>query len=358
MVAKKNYELHGIRSMEEKDNGFQMIVEGTDFYPISIQVKQPLSNNYITIQSHASSINKYYLGQEMMDTAIMAAYYNNLPSYRVQVQRMGKEIGVISTEENEHNLSDRGEGETQLKALLGADIEVMVYHPLRGSFVAIPMGNREGSKIGSDRALIRKGHAFYQPIIELRPSPQESGIKLRDELHTLKCRLEENLGKRSLQIVSSPNPTGRFYLGGHIHVSNQKATFRKASQLDALITLPLSAYYMKNGLDRRKIYGRLGSIRLNPYNGFEYRTLPSWYELIDDDNKVFFQWIEFIFLHPNLPHYKFTESVLRAYYHGDIATLKIAVTQFFQQLYPLLSSTEQKLINEWLNWLKMRERID
>ncbi|MBU9714470.1 putative amidoligase domain-containing protein [Evansella tamaricis] len=375
-MVRKSYELHGIKSMQVLENATQLIVEGSEFYPHKIAIKEATGadRNYTHVNRTTfsplsiSKINQYYLGQEMLDTAIMTAYYCHIRTYSVHVQRIGKEIGVISVrdmKQRDITATTYPEKEPNSTSLLGADLEVMIWNKTKQKFVAIPMSkDGEKKKIGADRALLRKGTAFYQPIIELRAVPKATGEELLHELQRLKHQLETKSSENQLQVVSESNPVGRFFIGGHFHVSHQHATFRRISQLDALLTLPLSAFCFTKEIERREMYGMLGAARLNPYNGFEYRSLPSWYDLIGSENEIFFQWVEFLLLEPDLPDYRLPPPVVRAYYEGNTVRLKEVSLMYLEELRQVLNVTEKKTsetaskrLERWIDWLKMRERL-
>ncbi|MDG5789030.1 hypothetical protein QA612_16350 [Evansella sp. AB-P1] len=357
-MNKYPWENHYIRTSVYDEKYFQLFVIGKEYFPIKVKIKEPYRKEIGL--SDINDLRKYYLGQEMLDFAMMTAYYCNAVRYNVHVQRKGKEITIVTVKNNSDQTPVnriRSNGlHTYSKSLLGADLEVMC-QKRNGKFVAIPFKEDHDKEIGTDRALIRKGNTFYQPIIELRANPQKTGELLQKEFVRLKGDLEEKVKERNLTIVSTDNPKGRFFLGGHFHISNSFPTYRKTSLLDGLVTLPLVSIKKGNNMLRRKGYGRLGSIRLNKFNGFEYRTLPTWYSLIDE-GKPFFNWIETIFFNDTIPPLTFSEKLLTSYYDGDNETLKEEVNRFLRKIVPFLTEEEEKTLLDWIDWLRMMEMKD
>src|SRR5690554_1228021 len=222
---KNIWELHGFKTTEKLEgNATQLIVKGVEFFPLKINVKTPFEKERKI--SRIKELHRIYLGQELLDAALMAAYYTNIPSFETKVQRKGKDIFIHSVKKAPIPIeSDRRED----GRLLGGDLEVMLRKQNGGAFVAIPFFADHELSIGTDRALLRKKNSFYQPIIELRADPQPTGLLLHKEFLRLIEVLEKQTDRYHLSVVSTENPTGRFMLGGHLHISNESPSYRKAS---------------------------------------------------------------------------------------------------------------------------------
>ncbi|SDY68910.1 Phage phiEco32-like COOH.NH2 ligase-type 2 [Evansella caseinilytica] len=350
---------HRLTITSDKKASFFLIVTGKEFSPQTISAATAQGN--IRQLASLDEVRRYYLGQEMVDLALQAAYYTRTPRYRVIVQRTGKALSIRSVASA--GKAARGQAQQPVAAntpgvsLLGADIEVMVRKRDGGAFTALPMADHHDKVIGADSALIRKKHRFYQPIIELRAKPQKNGEKLRQEFLRLKTQLEKRAEKNGVVIVSEENPRGRFFLGGHVHISNANASFRKVSQLDAFVAVPLSAYKKNASLLRRAAYGKLGAVRLNRYRGFEYRTLPTWYAFIEE-GAPFFNWLETVLYHPSLPEIQLAEEAVRAYYAGDRRQLCRETEKLFADVAPLLTVREKHCLLKWDRWLQQIGTID
>ncbi|MDQ0253629.1 hypothetical protein J2S74_001001 [Evansella vedderi] len=349
--------VHNIKVTNENNNAFQLIVHGEEFFPQRIQVQLPGEQSFSMIRR--KEINRFYLGQELLDLAMMSAYYLNIPAFTSHIQRRGKEISVISVHHSSTPSPYIGDNNPykNTQKLLGADLEVMARKRINGSFVAIPVSDVSQEQIGVDRALLRKGNKFFQPIIELRARPQETGLKLQREFLRLKKALENRAVKNQLNIVAEENPKGRFLLGGHIHISNERPSYRKVALLDALIALPFSCKYEHTNPSRRQSFGRLGAVRINSFNGFEYRTLPTWYKFIDD-GETFFRWLEIVFLNEKIPFVTIPPEAIRAYYSEEKKVLQREVIKIFSGIQEFLTHKEKEVMKNWLRWLDIPYTID
>ncbi|MCD8509811.1 MAG: hypothetical protein LRY73_08030 [Bacillus sp. (in: Bacteria)] len=349
--------LHHIPIREEQENAFQLMVEGCQFVPEKIFTKLPRDETFVP--SDLTEINRFYLGQEMVDLGMTAAYYLNIPCFSVHLQRLGKNVFVVSVKKQQGKTVEERyhpSGKNTLK-LLGGDLEVMAKKKKSESFVALPQINGNNKQIGTDRALLRKGNQFFQPIIELRAKPQPTGASLQKEFTRLKKRLEEQAAKYDLTIVGGANPIGRFFLGGHIHISNERPSYRKVSLLDSLITLPLSCKFNDENITRRRGYGRLGAVRINPFKGFEYRTLPSWYAFIEG-GAPFFSWLETVMFNETIPPLSIPNEALLAYYEGNSQVLVIESLSLLKSAKNYLSPAELERLKNWVHWLEIPCPID
>lgn len=326
------WEKHYIKTMNKESTAVQLTVTGEEFVPITIEFSDAENKRHPL--NRQRDVSKFYSGKEMLDLALMSAYYSGIPNFTATVQRKGKELGIVSVTEAK---TAQGTGSNEEHpaenplSLLGADLEIMLLNKHSGRFTAVPLQYDLQNEIGVDQALIRKEHHFYQPVIELRANPQPGGKALHLEFRRLKRLIEAKARAKNLRIVSEENPVGRFLLGGHFHVSSQMPTYRRISLLDSLLTIPLASSQISPSISRRQTYGRLGACRLNKFNGFEYRSLPTWFHLIDD-GLPFFQWTETLFFNETLPALPVSQETAKAYYSGDRQELKRAPKESFGKI--------------------------
>ncbi|ADU30674.1 putative amidoligase domain-containing protein [Evansella cellulosilytica] len=353
---------HGVKSANMDKNAVHMIVAGSEFVPHAIKT---ISNQWgLHELKRISEVHHYYLGQEMLDIALMCAYYANEKNFSVHVQRVGKNIQLVSVKKTNVNKMPQltkidSVTNKNNRSLLGADLEIMMRNEKTNAFVAFPMSDKWNKKIGADRALLRKGTTFYQPILELRATPKKTGAMLHDEFVTLKRRLVDRLKNEaySLSIVAEENPKGRFLLGGHFHISNKRPSYRTTSLLDALVTLPFTTINQPKSLERRNTYGKLGSVRLNRFNGYEYRTLPSWFTYIDDGAPLFI-WIETIFFNKTIPEIRLNDEAIRAYYEGKNEVLIKKTEYLFSYVTQYLTDEEKINLENFKLWLQLMRMLD
>ncbi len=332
---------------------FRLKVSATGYQPIQIERFSPHSHegNLLPL----SKLSHFYLGQEMLDTAFRAAYALHLSNFCCTLQRVGKRVEVTSIESDipyESYPSHRPPKRPKGIITFGADIEYMIRHKKTTKFHALPLNSQVPKfEAEADQALLRKGNKFYKPIFELHPRPQTTGEHLHIEMLKLKQKLEQRLKKSAYQVVTDPNPTGRFMLGGHLHFGNVQAGFNKTSQLDVLVTLPLSLLDHENSQMRRFTYGGLGSVRLNHFNGFEYRSLSSWYNYIEQGLPLF-NWIEWVVKNESLPYFFIPTQVALAYTKNDRHSILLFVEKTFRWLKNnYKSSADLVAIESFYKWI-------
>lgn len=73
--------------------------------------------------------------------------------------------------------------------------------------------------------------------------------------------------------------------GGHIHVETKKEAKAVARQMDLYLSVP--AVFMDTGIERKKLYGKMGAHRVKPY-GVEYRSLSNFW--IFDEKLIRWAW--------------------------------------------------------------------
>ncbi|UCZ51644.1 hypothetical protein LGQ02_12295 [Bacillus shivajii] len=346
------WNVHKIETSLPLDNALQVKVSGSEYDASRIFLKEPMKDQFkeITIKN----LKSYYLGQELLDIVFQAAYYSDKRFFTVHVQRFGKEIQMISMK-YAPTVHKREETNDKDYPLLGSDFEVMLTNNETKKFVSVPMMEDEGRQVGVDRALIRKGFTFSQPILELRTKPVKSGIELHKECFRVKKKLEQNIKNKKLSVISGGNPHSRFYLGGHFHISNQRPTYETVNQLDQLVSIPLAAISKNEDINRRSSYGRLGSLRKNNYAGFEYRTLSSWYKYIDG-GKPFFEWIETVFLTKQLCDNPLSKQMSEAYYRGDLQELWKITESNIRHIQQTTSKAVKIKADRFMQWLYERKQ--
>ncbi|WP_088033805.1 putative amidoligase domain-containing protein [Evansella clarkii] len=348
----KPWEQHYVKTIKKEPTAVQLTVTGEEFVPFTIEFSD--AENKCHRIHRQKDVSKFYSGKDMLDLAMMAAYYSGTPHFTATVQRKGKDLGIVSVTEakkrQETEPKDENAAESPL-SLLGADLEIMLLNKTTGRFTAVPMQYDFQKEIGVDQALIRKNHHFYQPVIELRARPQPAGKALHEEFRRLKLIIKSKARAKKLEIICEENPVGRFMLGGHLHVSSQKPTYRRISLLDSLLTIPLASAQVSSSLSRRQTYGRLGACRVNKFNGFEYRSLPTWFHLIDN-GLPFFQWSETLLFNETLPALPVSDETAKAYYTGDRQQLKRAAQESFEKISSYLTKNEAVRLEDWQHFLK------
>lgn len=90
------------------------------------------------------------------------------------------------------------------------------------------------------------------------------------------------------EMNKKPEPPHKYMrsAGGHIHVETKLDAQLVGQAMDLTLAVP-SSLMDKEGLSRRQLYGKHGSIRFKPY-GVEYRTLSNFW--IFDDRLVGWAW--------------------------------------------------------------------
>lgn len=343
--------VHKLKTKEPMKNAFQLMISGVEFVPDRIRIKESFQADFkeITVEQ----LTSFYLGQELLDIGVQAAYYARIRFFSVHLQRLGKDISIISVTEDFTRSAARI-SDTKGAELLGSDLEIMIKNAETNKFASLPIRKDDGQRIGTDRTLVRKGHSFSHPIIELRTKPVKTGNDLYNECLQLQEKLEKKLPSNTLSVVSNGHPFGRFFLGGHLHISNKQPSYQLIQQLDQLLAIPLAAISDEKDVRRRESFGRLGSVRLNRFNGFEYRTLPSWYHYIRE-GRAFFEWIETVFFQNISIRDSLNKRVIKAYYDGGRSVLWKETVHQFLQLKRSSSPIVRQRADNFFAWLKQNK---
>ncbi|WP_026689817.1 putative amidoligase domain-containing protein [Alteribacter aurantiacus] len=333
--------------MEQKLALFKLKMIATEYNAHSISVCHAKDEKPTYL--HVLEGKKHYLLQDMIDLAFRTAYLKQCSDFCCTIVRIGKTT-VVEDFTAKHNCVKKIVNETQ-PITFGADVEYMIANKESGKFQSLKLNQSELERL-TDGAMIRQGYTFYKPIFELHPKPADSGKQLFEHVHHLYEQQEEKLKNTSLETISVANPIDRFFLGGHLHFGNVSPTFKKTSQLDALLALPLMINDSHSSSRRRKtLVGGLGNVRHNSYRGFEYRTLSSWYHHIPYSEPLF-EWIDWIMNNHTLPWYPLPTVVRRAYEEGDKKVITDVVDEMFTSLKTDCSSSDRDVIDRFHSWIQ------
>lgn len=160
------------------------------------------------------------------------------------------------------------------KPLIGMDPEfLLVRMPERRVVPASRYLGRLG--IAGCDAVTRRGRTLY-PVAELRPAPSSEPARLLAHLRQAFAAASKRITDRSLIWQAGGMPQQGLPLGGHLHFSGVELSGSFLRALDNYLALPVALLEDPGAAHRRPHYGALGDFRIQPYGGFEYRTLPSF----------------------------------------------------------------------------------
>ncbi|HET7578091.1 MAG TPA: hypothetical protein VFK33_02335 [Bacillales bacterium] len=270
-------------------------------------------------KGNSDDLSRY---KEGIQAALYVLYVLNIPYGECIVQRKSaREYSVYKAESLSQDESDREmASDVDLPSTYGADVECLLQNVNTGGWVSASSITTENGTIGCDDTIAVNSKKVLRPILELRPEPAGNAQDLHRNLLCLHEKLEAFLKKNHLRAVTTG--FGRFCIGGHLHVGNQPLTFESVRKLDLFLTLPFALTEQGNPHIRRSRFGRLGSVRPNRFNGFEYRSLPSWYAMIPDLLPLL-EWFCYINEHPDdFPVLDFTPEILQSYYSHSIPGLR------------------------------------
>lgn len=268
-----------------------------------------------------------YYEKELQQFGLQCLYLASLPLAECTVQRHEKnKLAVIDIRPltiDELTLAERNRligvldrVSNHAQITFGCDIELMLKNYSTMKFVSADTLVKN-SQIGFDDAIALHKHRVFHPILEVRSKPALTMNRLYDDLVYLHKKLVNESSKYQLDVITEANPYHRFYLGGHIHFGNVPITFQHVRVLDQFVAIPFSLVETNPSFNRRRSYGRLGSVRENRFQGFEYRVLPSWFHLIPNSLPLL-QWVEFLIKNATkLPTSSFHSTNLRSYYERN-----------------------------------------
>lgn len=293
--------------------------------------------------------------------AVKAAYSLNLSHAKIVLQSSNK--GAVVTEVNpypwllnkdvkkmyeqvvmETELALQAEKESFSVPMLGMDPEFLL---LRENRMVVPASlflDRNG-EAGCDS--IRQGGRRIYPVAELRPSPSAEPRELiRHLMHAFK-RASSLITDRSLIWCAGGMPVKGIPLGGHIHFSSVVLNFELLRALDNYLALPIAILEDPRSAGRRPRYGYLGDFRLQPYGGFEYRTLPSFLvsPMIAKGVVALAGLIALRYRDLNFRPLD-QEKVHSAFYEGDRTTLRSVMEPLMQELIQL---PEYRKFHKYMN---------
>jgi hypothetical protein len=311
-------------------------VRNFHFVPLSVETYTP---DPTLLQQHPVAKAKFVKSGEEegyykigVETALQALYLLNIPFGECIVQReTSQKFSVYSIEprliehatEDEQKRIERFMLQYQKPRILsfGADIECLIRHTETKKFVAASSLVSKNGMIGFDDAIAVTGTKVSHPILELRPKPAPTGEQLYRHLVSLHGQLATFLEKNCLCAFGGGNPYGRFFIGGHLHIGNQPITFKHVRNLDIFLAMPHATIESDQTAVRRTTFGRFGNVRKNDFNGYEYRSLSSWYNNIPNSLPML-HWFQYLNSYPErLPNIDFTMSLPGAYYEHDVSKL-------------------------------------
>lgn len=159
--------------------------------------------------------------------------------------------------------------------LLGTDPEFVLRDTLTGRIIyPSDFFGKEGSLGYDQRSENREGRFF--PLAEIRPEPDFCPVRLTEKIREILAQAVSIIPPHIEWLAGSLH-FERYQIGGHIHFSNLELNSRLLRALDNYLAIPIMLIEdPATSARRRRHYGFLGSIRIKPHGGFEYRTPGSW----------------------------------------------------------------------------------
>lgn len=162
------------------------------------------------------------------------------------------------------------------QVLLGADPEFILRDKLTDRLI-YPSGflPKEGTLGYDERSERREGRLF--PLAEIRPAPDTCPLRLVNKIRWTMDAGIKLIPYENIEWLAGSIHFARYQIGGHIHFGGIKITTQLLRALDNYLGIPTMLIEdPEKAAERRKHYGGLGSFRLEPHGGFEYRTPGSW----------------------------------------------------------------------------------
>lgn len=158
---------------------------------------------------------------------------------------------------------------------MGADPEFMLFNSKNNKMLAASDYFPRDGQVGCDN--IRVPNRQQRPVAEIRPKPDESPLKLVENIKQSLLYAGRLAPYQNVKWVAGSQPIGAYSIGGHIHFSRIKANAWFLNALDNYLTIPIFLIEQAGTASkRRKKYGYLGDYRYKDHGGFEYRTPGSW----------------------------------------------------------------------------------
>lgn len=117
----------------------------------------------------------------------------------------------------------------------------------------------------------------HPTILELRPTASNNLDQFLKNIDESIYELSEMVDPQKYSILTGGGKFAREPLGGHIHFSNMQPAQEFLEMLDTYIGIPLQSCANGKRSEGGGNYGKLSDWRNNDYNGFEYRTPPSFF---------------------------------------------------------------------------------
>lgn len=361
---------HGIKVEENTTNKTQLKIRAFHYTILSAKRKSIRITNQYSPSSDWEEIREpfFYYERELQEFALQCLYLTNTILGECIVQRSAKkQLQVIYLkslaiedllEEERVTLAQDLEKNKQISSEItfGTDLEIMFFNQQTKKYIDASMLINE--KIGFDAAIALHQHRVFHPIIEVRPEPAHNMSELNSHLRCLYDRLKKETNKYNIEIVSTPNPVGRFFLGGHLHFGNVPVTFHHVRLLDCFLTIPFAIKERNPSLERRKSYGRLGSVKKNKFSGFEYRVLPTWFKRIPHCLPMLL-WSEYLLHYGQKLYTPFLEECfVTSYYHPKQNNDEL-FTKWEEQYGPFIKDDYGKqLLNNYITYLKNYEIVE
>ncbi|MDD3023833.1 MAG: hypothetical protein PHE26_08045 [Syntrophomonadaceae bacterium] len=158
---------------------------------------------------------------------------------------------------------------------MGADPEFMLFNSKNNKMLSASDYFPRDGQVGCDN--IRIPNRQQRPIAEIRPKPDESPLKLVENIRQSLIYASKLAPYQNVGLLAGSQPTGGYSIGGHIHFSRIHANSWLLIALDNYLGIPIFLIEQPaTASKRRKKYGFLGDYRSKDHGGFEYRTPGSW----------------------------------------------------------------------------------
>lgn len=322
-----------------------VIVRAADWIPLSVAIRQPAA--VFSVNQTYDFQQRHHLDSDIrraVDEALSLLYLADVEIGECILQRQGKTfvaVKVHSLSINELTKSEKlalkewkkrnDDFLSRKKPTYGLDLECLLYHKEKKKWVAASSIVGKDGAIGYDGAIFMRDKKVLHPILELRPSPAENSEKLFRHLIAVNNRFKKQLQQHGLYAVGSYKNGNRLSLGGHFHTGNLLPTQKKIAVLDRYLAFPLAAIAEPRAVTRRKRFGRLGNVKFNRFDGFEYRTPASFYDVIEKSAPLI-RWFCYLVTHEhNFPVFPLSAKLLQAYYHDERDRLR-NITQKLEQI--------------------------
>ncbi|MFN7250755.1 MAG: putative amidoligase domain-containing protein [Anaerobacillus sp.] len=268
----------------------------------------------------------FYYEQELKDFALHCLYLTNTPLGECIVQRCSKKgvqvvqlqsltVEQLTYSEQEYLAAYIRNSHKDDQVTFGADLELMLRNNKTFKFMNGHL--LKNMQFGYDDAIAIHKNRVAHPIFEIRPKPASKIEDLHNHLMILFQKFKRQTQIFDLQIITDPNPFGRFFLGGHIHFGNTPFTFQHVRLLDQYVAIPYALADKNPSFERRTSYGMLGAVRKNQYNGFEYRVLPTWFHIIPSCLPLLL-WIEYLITNAHhIETLELNRASVTSYYNKD-----------------------------------------